>query len=123
MADTSYSIHVIDDDDFVRDALRALLKSAGFKVEVFESAEAFLNSGHHRKNGLLVLDVRLPGMNGLELQRYLLDSGITMPIVFVTAHDNKQVREKAMVAGAVAFLQKPVEDYTLIDSINRVLSV
>ena len=119
MVDTNSTIFVVDDDDFVRDALRTLLKSAGFNVKVFESAQVFLNSGHHKRGGLLVLDVRLPGMNGLELQRYLADSGIAMPIIFITAHEDNQIREKAMAAGAVAFLQKPFEDHTLFDAIER----
>ena len=121
MVDTSFIFFVVDDDDFVREALRALLKSTGFKVEVFESAEAFLNSGHHQRKGLLVLDVRMPGMSGLELQRHLADAGVAMPIVFITAHEDNQILTKAMAAGAVAFLQKPFEDYALLDAIDRAL--
>ncbi|MBT8274530.1 MAG: response regulator, partial [Bacteroidia bacterium] len=71
----------------MRDALRTLLKSAGFKVLVFESAQAFLNSGHHQREGLLILDVRMPGMNGLELQRHLDDTGVVIPIIFISAHE------------------------------------
>lgn len=121
MVETSTTVFVIDDDDFVRDALKTLIKSAGFKVEVFESAQAFLNSGHYQRRGLLVLDVRMPGMDGVELQRQLAESGVVMPIIFMTAHEDIQVRAKAMAAGAVAFLQKPFEDHTLFDAIHRVL--
>ena len=119
MVDTNSIIFVVDNDDFVREALRALLKSTGFKVEAFESAEAFLNSGHHQRKGLLVLDVRMPEMSGLELQRHLAESGVAMPIVFITAHEDNQIRTKAMAAGGVAFLQKPFEDHALLDAIDR----
>jgi FixJ family two-component response regulator len=115
---TGITIFVVDDDDFVRDASKALLKSAGFKVEVFASAKAFLNSDYHHKDGLLVLDVQMPGMSGLELQRQLAESGIAIPIVFITAHEDNQTRIKAMTAGAIAFLQKPFEDYILLDAIH-----
>lgn len=118
MADTSFTIFVVDDDDFVRDALEALLKSAGFKVEVFASAKAFLNSDYHQKEGLLVLDVQMPGMTGLELQKHLADTGVAIFIVFITAHADNQARAKAMAAGAIAFLQKPFEDFTLLDAIH-----
>jgi FixJ family two-component response regulator len=121
VVDIKSTIFVVDDDAFVRDAVRVLLKSTGFEVEVFESAEGFLNSGHHQRKGLLVLDVRMPGMNGLELQRHLADSGVAMPIVFISAHEDNQARSKAMAAGAVAFLQKPFEDHSLLDAINRVI--
>jgi len=120
---TSSIIYVVDDDDAVRDALRTLLKSAGYKVEVFNSAQAFIDVEHHQGEGVLVLDVRMPGMNGLELQRRLADSGVAMPIIFISAHEDIRAREKAMAAGAVAFLQKPFEDHTLLNAICRVLCV
>ena len=124
MVVTGTTIFVVDDDDLVRDSLRALFTSAGFKVEVFESAQAFLDSDHQQRKGLLVLDVRMPGMNGLELQRHLADSGAAIPIVFMTAHEDNQVRAKAMAAGgAVAFLYKPFEDHALLDAIHRGLGV
>jgi len=123
LVDTASTIFVVDDDDCVRDALRSLLKSAGYKVEVFESAQAFLNWEHHRGEGVLVLDVRMPGINGLELQRRLAESGVAMPIIFISAHEDTRAREKAMAAGAAAFLQKPFEDHALLDAINSVLDV
>jgi FixJ family two-component response regulator len=112
---------IVDDDDLVRDALRTLLKSAGFKVLAFKSAQAFLNSGHHQRKGLLVLDVRMPGMNGLELQRHLADTGIPIPIIFISAHEDARARTKAMEKGAVAFLQKPLDERILFDAIERAL--
>jgi FixJ family two-component response regulator len=121
VVDTGTTIFVVDDDDLVRDALRALLKSAGFNVQVFESAQAFLNSDHHQRKGLLVLDVRMSGMNGLELQRHLADLGVTIPVVFISAHEDARARQKAMEKGAVAFLQKPVDERILFDAIERAL--
>ena len=119
MVDTGTTIFVIDDDDLVRDALRTLLKSAGFNVKVFESAQAFLNSDHQQREGLLVLDVRMPGMNGLELQRHLADSRADMPIIFISAHEDVRAHKKAMEAGALAFLQKPLDARILFDAIER----
>jgi len=119
MVDTGTTIFVVDDDDLVRDSVRALLKSAGFKVEVFESAEAFLNSEHQQREGLLVLDVRMPGMNGLELQRYLADSGVDIPIIFLSAYEDNRARTKAMEEGALAFLQKPLDARILFNAIER----
>ena len=107
-------IFLIDDDDFVRDALRALLKSAGFSVKTFESAEVFLTSKYQQHKGLLVLDVRMPGMSGIELQKRLSEYGIDNPIVFITAYADAHARAEAEGAGAVAFLQKPFEDYDLL---------
>ena len=98
-------------------------KSAGYKVEVFESARAFLNWEYHQGENVLVLDVRMPGMNRLELQRLLADSGLAIPIIFISAHEDTRAREKAMAARAVAFLQKPFEDHTLLSAIHRVLGV
>lgn len=121
MIDDSSTIFVVDDDDLVRDALRTLLKSAGFKVLVFESAQAFLNSGHHRREDLLVLDVRMPGMSGLELQRHLADSGFAMPIIFISAQKDFRAHAQAMEEGAVAFLQKPLDARILFDAIERAL--
>ena len=119
MVDTDTTIFVIDDDDLVRDALRALLKSAGFNVQVFESAQAFLDSDHQQREGLLVLDVRMPGMNGLELQRHLSDIGVAMPIIFISAHEDDRARTQAMEEGAVAFLQKPLDASILFDAIEH----
>ena len=121
MLATSTTFFIVDDDDFVRDALKTLLKSAGFKVEVFGSAQAFLDSGHYN-GGLLILDVRMPGMDGLALQKKLVALGATLPIIFITAHEDIQARTKAMAAGAAAFLQKPLEDSILFGCIDRILN-
>ena len=122
MVATNSTIFIVDDDDLVRDALRKLLKSAGFKVLVFESAQGFLNSGHQQREGLLILDVRMPGMNGLDLQRHLADTGAAMPIIFISAHEDVRARTRAMKKGAVAFLQKPLDASILFDTIENALS-
>ena len=122
MVHTNTTIMVIDDDDLVRDSFKTLLKSAGFKVEVFDSAERFLNSGCHLIDSLLVLDIQMPGMNGLELQVHLAESGVVIPIVFITAHEDDRACTKAMALGAVTILQKPFEDSTILDTIQTIIA-
>src|SRR5271157_1157573 len=120
MGEKDPPIFVVDDDESVCTALSRLLKACGFKVQTFRSAEDFLDSGFVRHTGVLILDVRMGGMSGLELQQRLSEMGSDMPIIFMTAHDDMQVRTKAMEAGAVAFLQKPFEEQHLLDAIHRV---
>ena len=122
MIDNTTTIYVIDDDDLVRDSLRILLKSAGFKTEIFDSAEMFLNSGDAPKEGVLVLDVQMPGMNGLELQRHHAGIGVALPIIFISAHDNARQQVKNIAGGDFVFLQKPVDANDLFDSIERALN-
>lgn len=115
------TVSIVDDDESVRRALKRLIKVVGLKVKTFGSAREFLDSGHYQSTGVLVLDVRMPGMNGLELQKYLTDSGFNIPIIFITAHEDIQARQMALEAGALAFLKKPFEDHTLLDVIQRAL--
>jgi FixJ family two-component response regulator len=112
-------IFIVDDDPDVRRALQRLLKMANFRVESFATAEEFLSSGHCRDQGILILDLRLPGMNGVDLQKALADSGSTPPIVFMTAYENHGIRQEVMDRGAVAFLQKPVDEQTLLKAIQK----
>lgn len=112
-------LFIVDDDPDVRRALKRLLKTAEVKVETFATAEEFLSSGHSRSPGVLILDLRLPGMNGADLQKALADSGSTLPIVFMTAYENHGVRQEVMDRGAVAFLQKPVDEGTLLEAIRK----
>jgi FixJ family two-component response regulator len=112
-------IFIVDDDPDVRQALRRLLTTAGVKVETFVSAEEFMGSGHSWSPGVLILDLRLPGMNGADLQKALADSGSTLPIVFMTAYEDEGVRQEVMERGAVAFLQKPVDEQTLLEAIQK----
>jgi FixJ family two-component response regulator len=112
-------IFIVDDDPDVRRAMQRLLKMANFRVETFATAEEFLSSGHSRSPGVLILDLRLPGMNGKDLQKALADSGSTLPIVFMTAYEDEGVRQEVTDRGAVAFLQKPVDERTLLEAIDK----
>ncbi len=114
-------ISVIDDDDSVRRGMKRLLTSAGYDVKVFASARDFLDSSI-ANDCVLVLDIQMPEMDGFELVKVLSRSGPTPPVIFITAHENPEIRAKAMETGAVAFLQKPFDDQTLLDAINRGIS-
>jgi FixJ family two-component response regulator len=116
------TVFIVDDDESVCRALKRLIKVGGFKAQTFGSAREFIDSGHYQSAGVLVLDVRMPGMNGLQLQKYLTDFGSAMPIIFITAHDDIQARRKALKAGAIDFIKKPIEEQILLDGIQRALS-
>jgi DNA-binding NtrC family response regulator len=117
MADDAL-ISIVDDDESIRKATKRLIESVGLRVEDFASAEAFLNSGHPDKSACLILDVRLPGKSGLELQSQLRALGSKVPIVFITAHGDAAVRARALEGGAVDFLQKPFTEKALFKAIN-----
>src|SRR6266852_5562088 len=114
-------VFVIDDDRMVRDALGDLLRSVGLSVESFGSPQEFLQSKRPQAPGCLVLDVRLPGASGLEFQRKLAESGIQLPVIFITGHGDISMSVRAMKSGAVEFLTKPVHDQELLDAIQRAL--
>jgi FixJ family two-component response regulator len=114
-------VSVVDDDESLRRSLKNLLGSVGFRVEAFASAEAFLQSIHQRRTGCLVLDLRLPGMNGLDLLRHLSDTGSNIPTVILTAHGDDEARQRSLQAGAVAFLSKPFNGNALLDVIRTAL--
>jgi FixJ family two-component response regulator len=115
-------ISVVDDDDAVRESLRALLRSVKFVVEVFASAEEFLSSGRARETDCLILDVRMPGMNGLELQSRLVASNPGMPVIFITAHGDEELRSRALRGGAVDYLLKPFSEEALLNAVQTALS-
>jgi FixJ family two-component response regulator len=119
----SMTICVVDDNPSVCKALSRLIKSAGFKVKTYDSAQEFLNDGLSRDSDLLVLDVRMPGMNGLDLQNHLAALGYAIPIVFITAHEDSIAKTKAMAAGAVAFFQKPFDEKDLLGGIYKGLNL
>ena len=119
MSENDVILSVVDDDDSVRTALERLLKALGFNVKAFKSAEDFLDSGLAQCPDLLILDVRMTGMSGLELQRTLIERGSDIPVIFVTAYDDLGARRVAVEAGAVAYLKKPVDENILIDAIQR----
>jgi FixJ family two-component response regulator len=114
-------ISVIDDDESVRRTTTRLIESFGFRAAAFESAENFLGSGHLNDTSCLIVDVQMPGMNGLQLQSQLAAAGCSIPIIFITAHDDKESRRRAMQAGAVAFLAKPFNDGELLQIIHSAL--
>ncbi len=112
-------VFIVDDDAGVRDAIRGLLKSEGWRSEAFESPEAFLRSKIGDVPCCLVLDVRLPGVNGLEFQKQLADAGIEIPIIFITAHGDIPMSVRAMKAGAVEFLVKPFRNEELLAAVGQ----
>ena len=114
-------ISVVDDNDSVRESLKGLIRSVGFAVEVFPSAEDFLNSDHLSDTGCLILDVRMPGMDGLELQRHLVKSDRSIPVVFITAHGDAAARSQALRDGAADYLFKPFSEQALLNAINAAL--
>ena len=112
-------ISVIDDDESVRLAVGRLLESVGLHAELFASAEEFLRSGHLPGTECLILDVRMAGMSGVELQEQLLASDTPVPIIFITAHGDVTTRARALERGAVAFLRKPFSEKALLDAIAK----
>jgi FixJ family two-component response regulator len=112
-------VYVVDDDESVREAIQSLIRSVGLHVEAFASAQDFLRSKRPDVPGCLVLDIRLPGFSGLQLQRKLADADIRIPIVFMTGHGDIPMTVKAMKAGAVEFLTKPFRDQDLLDAIQQ----
>src|SRR4030095_7500833 len=106
-ASQSLRILVVDDDESVREAINDLMDCVGLRVEVFCSAKDFLNSSDLHDIACLILDVRMPGMSGLQLQTYLKAAGFNIPIVFISAHNDQESKSQALEAGAVDFLKKP----------------
>jgi FixJ family two-component response regulator len=114
-------VFIVDDDLSVRDALRNLLRSVGLRVETFGSAQEFLASPPPDSPACLVLDVRLPGLSGLDLQRKLAEIKMEIPIIFITAHGDIQMSVRAMKSGAVEFLTKPFRDQDLLDAVQHAI--
>jgi FixJ family two-component response regulator len=114
-------VFVIDDDDLVRAAIQGMLKSVGLRSETFATAPEFLRRKRPDGPSCLVLDVRLPGVNGLEFQHQLVDAGIRIPIIFISGHGDIPMTVKAMKSGAVEFLTKPFRDQDLLDAIHQAL--
>jgi FixJ family two-component response regulator len=114
-------ISVIDDDDAVRESLQALIRSAGFTAQGFASAEEFLHSDTLSQTHCLILDVRLPAMNGMDLKRHLTPSRREIPIIFITAHGDEAARIRALREGALEYLFKPFNDEALLNAIQSSL--
>jgi FixJ family two-component response regulator len=115
------TVFVIDDDDLVRAAIQGLLKSVGLQAETFETTQQFLGCKRPDGPSCLVLDVRLPGVNGPDFQQQLADSGVRIPIIFITGHGDIPMTVKAMKSGAVEFLTKPFQDEDLLNAIHQAL--
>jgi two-component system response regulator FixJ len=116
-------VHVIDDDDAVRDSLAFLLETDGLPVKTYESAEAFLSSLGEGKLGCVVTDVRMPGMTGLDLVRRLRDLKVAIPVVVITGHADVPMAVEAMKAGVIDFIEKPFDDESLLGVVRRALEV
>ncbi len=114
-------VSVVDDDESLRRSVRNLLTSAGFRVETFASAEAFLGSARRSDTACVVLDLRMRGMSGLDLLVHLADTGSRTPVIVLTAHSDNEARRRSLQAGAVAFLAKPVHGQALLGAVRRAM--
>jgi FixJ family two-component response regulator len=114
-------ISIVDDDDSVRESLSGLIRSVGFGARVFASAEEFLNSDRLSDTDCLILDVRMPGMSGIDLQRQLAGGPMSIPVVFITAHGDEEARVRALNGGAVDYLLKPFSEESLLKAIDTAL--
>jgi RNA polymerase sigma factor (sigma-70 family) len=122
MTESRPTIFIVDDDPSVRQSTELLLKSVGFNVKTFVSAQDFLKANLQEGLGCLILDVRMPGMSGLDLQEKLVSSKTPLPVIFITGHGTVPMSVRAMKAGAVDFLQKPFEEQDFLDAINRAIT-
>lgn len=119
---TTSTVYIVDDDDAVRDSLSLLMKSAGLRARAYRHAEAFLAEFSPDHRGCLLLDIRMPGMTGMELQRELLARDSTLPIIFITAHGDIPMAVDAVQKGAVDFIQKPFDDTELLAKVRQSLA-
>ena len=122
MTETPAIVFIVDDDASVREALGRLIRSAGLRVEAFASAEEFLNRARTDAPSCLVLDVQLPDLSGLDLQRRMVDANNEMPIVFITGHGDIPTTVRAMKAGAIEFLTKPLVEGDVLESIRQAIA-
>jgi len=109
--------YVIDDDASVRKAFGRLLRSANLDAETFSSAEEFLSSPKQKENACIIIDIRMPGLNGFDLQQRLSSEGIKIPVIVISASDDVETRERARELGAIAFFRKPIDDQALLDAV------
>ena len=117
----NHLIAVVDDDASMRGALRRLLRSVGFRAAAFASAEEFLQASQLQDTACVIVDVRMPGMSGLELQQHLATIQCSVPLIFITAHGDEEARARALRAGAVEFLYKPFREEVLLRAIQSAL--
>ncbi len=121
-SNNNQTVYIVDDDPAIRIAMQALLESVNIEHEIFASADEFLQDEENHRSGCLVLDIRMPGLGGLELQDELISRGGTLPIIFITGHGDVPMAVDAMQKGAVDFIQKPFRDQELLDRIREALS-
>jgi FixJ family two-component response regulator len=119
VAQAAQRVFIVDDDESVRASLRLLVESAGHHVVTFASAEEFLQSGLMKDADCLLLDIRMPGMSGFELQEHLATPESHIPVIYITGHDRFGMEEKAMKLGAIAYLRKPFDGQLLLDAIQQ----
>ena len=118
MAEADFTVYIVDDDESVRVSLKHLIESSGYPAVTFESAEDLLQSNFRGSPACVVLDIHLPGMSGLDLQRRLLESRTQIPVIFITGRDTPRVEDEAMRLGGMAYLRKPFEEQCLLDAIE-----
>ena len=117
------TVFIVDDDEGVRDGLSLLLATVGVSCELYESAQAFLDAYDADKRGCLVLDIRMPGMTGLQLQQKLAQIGSVLPVIFITGHGDIPMAVEAMRRGALDFIRKPFREHDLLERINEALNI
>ena len=115
-------IYIVDDDGSIRRAMKRLIRSVGMDVEVFASAQEFLDSKHRNHDACMIVDIKMPGMSGLELQEVLLARGFQLPVIFITGFDSPETRDQAKEAGAAGYFRKPIDDQALLDSVQWALA-
>ena len=118
MAEANFTVYVVDDDESVRASLKLLVESSGYPVAAFKSAEDLLHSSFRRSPTCLILDIHLPGMSGLDLQKQLSKSETRIPVIFITGRDRPMMEDEAMRLGGIAYLRKPFEEQCLLDAIQ-----
>jgi len=120
-SEANQTVYIVDDDQAIRHAMELLMRSVGLQFEIFHSADDFLVGHSNDRAGCLVLDIRMPGLGGLELQEKLLENGSSLPVIFITGHGDVPMAVEAMQKGAVDFIQKPFRDQELLDRIAEAL--
>lgn len=119
--DEQSTVFIVDDDEAVRDSLSWLMQSVGLNTETFSSADAFLRDFGEERPGCLLLDIRMPGMSGLELQSVLRERGFRLPLIVISGHADVPMAVRALKAGAIDFIQKPFNDQLLLDTVQRAI--
>ena len=117
------TVFIVDDDEAMRESMTWLIESVGLKVQTYASADEFLQSYYPGRAGCLLLDVRMPGMSGLELQKHLKDQQVAVPVIMITGHGDVPMAVRAMKAGAIDFIEKPFNDEQLLESIRTALAI